>query len=114
MATSRSTDGVADREPGAEVVGGSPLLSGSDEAEAIEITAQNRQGDVGENRHRQDEPKLAAILGNVGDAEIHAVARRTDCDGLAVEDDGSRGRGFDAEKCEPDIGAARPDKAGEA
>ena len=46
--------------------------------------------------------------------QIHSLARRTDSHGLAVEEDGSRGRRFDAEKGKPDIGATRPDKARES
>ena len=104
----------ADREPRAEVLGRSPLQTCSNEAEAIEIPAQHRQRDIGEDRHRENQPELATVLGHVGDAEVHAIARRADCDGLAVEKDGPRRRRFDAEKGKSDIGAARADEPGEA
>ena len=96
-----------------EARGGSPLEASADESKAVEKTTQDRQGDICENRHRENEPKLSAVLGNIGDAEIHSLARRTDSHGLSVEEDGSRSRGFDAEKGEADIGAARSDKASE-
>ena len=104
----------ADREPCAEVAGGSPFQTCPNEAEAIEVATQNRQRNVGEDRHRENQPELATVLGHIGDAEVHAIARRADCDRLAVEKDGSRRRRFDAEKGKSDIGAARADESGEA
>ena len=65
--------------------------------------------DIGRN-----EPKLAAVLGNIGDAEFIASRGERTVTGFAVEQDGSRGRGFDAEEGEADIGAARSDQASEA
>ena len=86
-----------------------------DQAEAVEVAPQHRQRDVGRDRHRQRQAELAAVLGDVGDAERHRLARRCgSVTRLAVEHDRPRGRRRDAEEGEADIGAPGADQAGEA
>src|SRR6185312_2698423 len=67
-----------------------------------------------EDGHRKNEAELTAVFGDVGNAEAHAFARRSDGDGFAADEDGSGGRRFYAKEGKPHFRAPGADQAREA
>ena len=60
------------------------------------------------------QPELAAVLGHIGDAEVHASRGVRTVTALPLERDRAGGRRLDAEQRETDIGASGADQPGEA
>ncbi len=63
------------------------LLFAARQPQAIQIAAQRGQCHVVYDGHGHDQPQLAAVFGDVGDAQLHGLFRRTNLHRRALEGD---------------------------
>ena len=69
-----------------------------DQAQAIQVSAQHGQRDVGRDRHGHDQAELAAVFGHIGDAKSKRLLGRADHLFLPFKDDLARVGRLDAEQ----------------
>ena len=82
----------ADAQPIAEALGRAPLGTPVEQPERRAIGAERGQRDVRGDRLGHRQAQLAAVLGQIGDAEMHGIARVADGDDSSVDGDSCRDR----------------------